>query len=313
MHEPGGKKKFIYQTAGVCPPEIHFEIAGEIVTGIRFVGGGCPGNAELVGRLINQRPVRDILPLLDGINCRNNTSCPQQLSAALSAAIDGRLPPADSFRLETDPTPREAIALIGELGGDCETLEGIIEAATGRRIETIYCLGNLTGNTPPDPALMRAIGRRNIRAVQGEQDWHCARGTNNPPPAAGHKQRDRLTLLPQAIRFKLAGKCGVAFYGDYLQRLPGYSDYGPFSLEINMVCGLTDFMRDESVFPALEAMTDQFEADIVVFSQPRRWGYWHVGDRHFISLGPAMDAGQLLWGLLRTTGDEICFSIENNH
>lgn len=311
MNEPGRNKNFIYHTAGVCPPEIHFRIAGETVTDVRFVGGGCPGNAELVSRLINKQPVKEILPLLDGIDCRNNTSCPQELSKALTAAMGGRLSPADSFRLATDPKPRKSIALIGELGGNCRALKEVIKTSEKKGIEAIYCLGNLTGFDSSNRAVMQSIRKHNIRAIQGEQDWQCAQKAKAANQSSvGARDRDRLAQLPQVIRFTVAGKCGVAFFGDYLQRLPDYSDYEPFSLEMNMVCGLTDFMRDESVFPALEAMTSQFEADIIVFSQPRRWGYWLVGGRHFISLGPAMDAEQLSWGLLQATGDGLGFRIE---
>lgn len=65
-----------------------------------------------------------------------------------------------------------------------------------------------------------------------------------------------------------------------------------------MVCGLTDFMRDETVYPALEAMTPQFEADIVIFSQRKTWGAWRVGGKDFISVGAAGPESGAAWGLL---------------
>ncbi len=307
----GTEKRYIYRTTGVCPPEIHFSIENRHLRDVRFVGGGCPGNAELVCRLIRNRPIREILPLLDGIDCRNETSCPKELSRALTGAMEGRLTPADSFRLVTDPVPRGAVALVGELGGDGRILEIITAAAERRGAEAVYCLGNLTDGHAPCRKLIETIRRHDILAVLGERDWRCSRpAQNGSRTAMSPRDRDRLAQLPQVIRFTLGDKCGVAFFGEYLQRMPGYSDYEPFALEMNMVCGLTDFMRDESVFPALEAMTPQFAADIIIFSQTRRWGCREVGGRHFISLGPALDGERTLWGFLRIAGDEIRFSIE---
>jgi hypothetical protein len=100
----------------------------------------------------------------------------------------------------------------------------------------------------------------------------------------------------------------MAFYGDYLQQLPGFSDYDPYALEMNMVCGLTDFMRDETVFPALSAMTPQFQADIILFGQASEWGRWDVEGKTFIATGPAAVCDRLTWGLLEAVGMEIHFS-----
>ena len=83
-----------------------------------------------------------------------------------------------------------------------------------------------------------------------------------------------------------------------IQSFAGYSDFEPFALEMNMVSRLIDFMQDESVFPALEAMLPQFKADIIVFSQLQTWGSWHVGDKDFISVGAALAGSGLTWGRL---------------
>ncbi len=306
------RKRFIYRTRGVCPPEIHFSIEGSCLHDVRFVGGGCPGNAELVCRLIRGRPVRDILPLLDGIECRDGTSCPRQLSEALTRAMDGGLAPADSFRLACDETPRRAVALVGELGGDGAALGKIIAAAGRRGAQALYCLGNLTDGRSSCRELVRTIHRNGIFAVLGERDWRCAcQAGDGAQPSMPPRDRDRLAQMPQVLRFTIGGRCGVAFFGAYLQQLPGYSDFEPFALEMNMVCGLADFMRDENVLPALAAMTPQFEADVIVFSQSRQWIHRQVGGRHFIGTGPALDRGRTAWGLLRAAGDKINFSVEN--
>ena len=84
---PGETKtqRFIYPTQGVCPPEIHFKVNNGRLEEIRFVGGGCPGNAQLVARLLEGKPLAEALEYLVGIDCRNGTSCPDQLAAAVTA------------------------------------------------------------------------------------------------------------------------------------------------------------------------------------------------------------------------------------
>ncbi|NQU16208.1 MAG: TSCPD domain-containing protein, partial [Desulfobacteraceae bacterium] len=56
---------------------------------IRFVGGGCPGNAQAVSRLLRERPVKEVVALIKDIPCRNDTSCLDQLVKALLAASHG--------------------------------------------------------------------------------------------------------------------------------------------------------------------------------------------------------------------------------
>ncbi len=76
-----------------------------------------------------------------------------------------------------------------------------------------------------------------------------------------------------------------------------------------MVCDLTNFLQDETVFPALEAMMPQFQAQVVLFSQTKAWGHWTIGGIDFISVGPAMRDNQLNWGLLQADDETINFKI----
>ena len=82
-------QRFVFQTDGVCSPEIHFQISEGLLKDIRFVGGGCPGNARLVSRLLEGRPLEEVAMYLDGIECRNNTSCPDQLGMARMRPVAG--------------------------------------------------------------------------------------------------------------------------------------------------------------------------------------------------------------------------------
>jgi uncharacterized protein (TIGR03905 family) len=300
--------RYVYRTTGVCPPEIHFQILDGCLSGIRFVGGGCPGNAQLVARLLEGKSAAEVARELRGLACRNGTSCPDQLAQAIQDVQEGRLTTAETFRVHSDPTPRSRVALVGDLSGAAGVIVKVIAHASSRGVEVVCCLGNLIAGTPGKKAVLAALRKGQVTAVLGEEDWCSiqAAGAEGKPGLKPKEQR-QLIQLPQVLRFNLGDRKAVAFHGDYLQQLPGSSDYDPFALEINMVCGLARFMQDEAVFPALEAMTPQFHADIVLFSKPRSWGYWRVGGKEFIGVGPAWDGRQIAWGLLEAGADGPVF------
>ena len=188
---------------------------------------------------------------------------------------------------------------IGDLAGNNEILENILEQIQERNVDAILCLGNLTGNTPFNRNLIKTICRKNILALQGENDWHYSQNREQPDmPNIEPQLRDWLLQLPQVLSFKLNNRNSMAFFGDYIQSLTDYSDFEPFALEMNMICGMTDFMRDETVFPALEAMIPQFQADVLIFGQTKTWQRWHVDGKDFISVGAAAADSGLTWGLL---------------
>lgn len=302
--------RYVFRTRGVCPPEIHFQIQGNLVKDIRFVGGGCPGNARLVSRLLDGKPLEQALEFLKDIACRNDTSCPEQLARGLVAATDGALEPARSFRLHLDPQPRNRIGLIGELDGGVGILESVLRQISLEEVEVIYCLGNLTGKSDGNKKAIEIARKQGIQAIQGETDWLYAQGSEDEGfPPLEQKERDFLLCLPQVMSFQIGKKRGLAFYGNYIQGLPGFSDFEPYALEINMVCGLTRFMQDEAVFPALEAMVPQFEAKVIIFGQACEWGHWRIGDTDFIGVGPAWNGSGPTFGLLQGTGKEIAFKV----
>ena len=138
-------QRYVYRTQGVCPPEIHFQVDQGYLSEIRFVGGGCSGNAQLVTRLLEGRRLDEVLQLINGIDCRNGTSCPDQLASAIQAIADGRLSPAASFHLAEDPIPKARIGLIGELAGNPQILKTMVAAMSEAGVEAVVCLGNLTG------------------------------------------------------------------------------------------------------------------------------------------------------------------------
>ena len=74
---------FTYYPVGTCSRQILFEVDAEKkLHNVRFIGG-CSGNLQGVARLVNNRPIDEVISTLKGIKCRGNTSCPDQLACAL--------------------------------------------------------------------------------------------------------------------------------------------------------------------------------------------------------------------------------------
>ena len=75
---------YSYKTSGTCSSEIRIDLDGDTVRKVEFIGG-CTGNTQGVARLAEGRKVDEVIGLLKGIQCRNGTSCPDQLAQALEA------------------------------------------------------------------------------------------------------------------------------------------------------------------------------------------------------------------------------------
>ena len=76
----------IYRTKGTCSREISFELDGDKVRNVHFVGG-CDGNLKGIGKLVEGMDVDDVIARIEGVKCgMKSTSCPDQLAQALKAA-----------------------------------------------------------------------------------------------------------------------------------------------------------------------------------------------------------------------------------
>ncbi len=72
-----------YKTNGVCSMRISFDVVDDKVHAVRFVGG-CNGNLQGIGRLVEGMHIDEAISRLEGIRCgMKRTSCPDQLACAL--------------------------------------------------------------------------------------------------------------------------------------------------------------------------------------------------------------------------------------
>lgn len=80
--------KYEYRTKGTCSMIIRFDINGNIITNIEFVGG-CPGNLKAISKLLDGQTVEYIEKKLKGNLCGNRgTSCADQLAIAVRKAFE---------------------------------------------------------------------------------------------------------------------------------------------------------------------------------------------------------------------------------
>ena len=78
---------FEYKTHGTCSTQIDLEIEDGIITACT-IHNGCRGNTQGVAKLAIGRPADEVAAMLEGIQCRGGTSCPDQLSKAIRAYQD---------------------------------------------------------------------------------------------------------------------------------------------------------------------------------------------------------------------------------
>ena len=82
-------EKIVYKTKGTCSRSITLEVEDGIIRTCSF-DRGCTGNLSGLSRLIIGRLAAEVADQLEGIQCQNGTSCPDQLSRALKQMLAGQ-------------------------------------------------------------------------------------------------------------------------------------------------------------------------------------------------------------------------------
>lgn len=74
---------YSYKTKGTCSKRIDIVTEGEFIRSVSFEAG-CGGNTQGLSALLPGMKIDEAITKLSGIDCRNGTSCPDQLSKALA-------------------------------------------------------------------------------------------------------------------------------------------------------------------------------------------------------------------------------------
>lgn len=78
---------YTYAPRNVCSRLMRIELDGTVIKDVQILGG-CNGNLQGISRLVKGKDAREVIALLEGIHCGPRpTSCPDQLSIALKAAL----------------------------------------------------------------------------------------------------------------------------------------------------------------------------------------------------------------------------------
>ncbi len=77
-----------YKTTGTCSTQIDLDVEGGIIRNVRFTSG-CNGNLQGISKLVEGMKAEEAIEKLRGIKCgARDTSCPDQLSYAIEAAMN---------------------------------------------------------------------------------------------------------------------------------------------------------------------------------------------------------------------------------
>ena len=80
--------KYTYNTKGTCARQITFDLEGNVVKNVSFIGG-CNGNLKAISSLVEGLTVEQIEEKVRGIKCGfKNTSCSDQLAIAVRTAYN---------------------------------------------------------------------------------------------------------------------------------------------------------------------------------------------------------------------------------
>lgn len=91
MYDKMKEDNMNYKTTGICAREIEFEVDGNRVRNISFLGG-CDGNLKGISSLVEGMEIEEAISRLKGITCKTKpTSCPDQLASALELYIKNNI------------------------------------------------------------------------------------------------------------------------------------------------------------------------------------------------------------------------------
>lgn len=78
---------YTYIPKNVCSRKIMFDVIDDKISSCEFVGG-CTGNTQGLSKLVVGLTPSQVIDRLRGIQCRNGTSCPDQLAEAMQKYLD---------------------------------------------------------------------------------------------------------------------------------------------------------------------------------------------------------------------------------
>lgn len=76
-----------YRTNGTCSRQILYEVdKNNVLVEVKFLGG-CSGGLQAISKFTKGKKIEEVIKACEGIRCKNDTSCPDQLAKALKDFI----------------------------------------------------------------------------------------------------------------------------------------------------------------------------------------------------------------------------------
>jgi len=293
------KKRF--KPIGVCPKEIHLDIEGGVLKELNFLGGGCPGNAYLVSKLIQGKKVSELIPLLKGIPCREGTSCPDQVAKALELDQTEGLPTAE-MKILTIEERWEGTGVFSGLHGDLQILKKVLEQFSNKKLDRLICLGGLMEEAFLREEIIFLLISAKTILLQDPSDLRI--GQHKEVSKSGKKF---LSQLPALIEFRFGKLRGIALHGGAMEEIPGYSEYGKYGADINAIVYLSNYLGDEYVSPAFETLAKQFWANLYVFNHTDAPLYKILPNRYFVNVGKInpVEGDKRSYAIIEAKGDQL--------
>ena len=76
-----------YYPQGTCSVEMFIDHEDGIIQNVKIIRG-CRGNTQGLAALLVGMPLEEAYKRLNGIQCRNGTSCPDQLARAIKEYLN---------------------------------------------------------------------------------------------------------------------------------------------------------------------------------------------------------------------------------
>ncbi len=271
--------KKCFKPTGICPKEIHLDIEGGILKELDFLGGGCRGNSYLICKILQGKRIEELIPLLKGIPCREGTSCPDQVAKALELDQKEGLPTAE-MNILTIEERWERIGVFSGINGDLQNLKKVLEQLSSKKFDRLICLGGLMREEFFHEEIVFQLVKAKVILLQDPSDFRIRH----------HKEvsktgKEFLSQLPALLEFRLGKLRGIAFHGGAMEEIPGYSEYGKYGADINAIIYLSNYLRDDYVWPAFETLAKQFWANLYVFNHTGEPSYKILPNRHFVNVG----------------------------
>jgi len=78
-----------FKVSNVCSREMVIDHENGIIQKVLIVGG-CTGNTQGLSRLLIGMSLNEAVSRLEGIQCRNGTSCPDQLAKGIKEYLNNK-------------------------------------------------------------------------------------------------------------------------------------------------------------------------------------------------------------------------------